>query len=71
MSAADYKKRVNEIIDQAEAQGWTVTITGGGHLRFIPPDKNKPMVHAPATSSDHRGLANTVSQLRRSGFVDR
>lgn len=71
MSAADYKKRVNEIIDEAEAQGWTVTITGGGHLRFTPPDKNKPMVHAPATSSDHRGLANTVSQLRRSGFVDR
>jgi len=68
MSAADYKKRINEISDRARQQGWRVEITNGGHLRFIPPDKERPMVHAPATSSDYRGLANTAAQLRRSGL---
>lgn len=65
---ADYKKRVKEITKQAEREGWRVATTGGGHLRFIPPDKSQPIVHAAATASDPRAVANLEADLRRSGF---
>jgi hypothetical protein len=45
--------------------------TRNGHVQLIPPDKQYEIVHAPGTSSDHRGFANVLAQLRRSGYQDR
>lgn len=71
MSKSDYRKRLNELSSQAQAQDWTVLPTNSGHFKFIPPDKEKPLVIAAATTTDHRAAANLLSQLRRSGFIDR
>lgn len=69
MGVSDYKKRVKTLSKQLESDGWTVTATNGGHLRFVPPDKSLPIVHAAATSSDPRALANLEADLRRSGMT--
>ncbi|BBX82194.1 type II toxin-antitoxin system HicA family toxin [Mycolicibacterium aubagnense] len=68
MSSADYKKRLKSLIAQAESSGWAVTKTNNGHWRFAPSDKNQPLVIAPGTTSDTRGVANLEAQLRRSGL---
>lgn len=68
MSRNDYRKRLEQLAAQARDQNWTVTPTGGGHLKFIPPEKDKPLVIAAVTTTDHRAAANLLSQLRRSGL---
>ncbi len=71
MSRNDYKKRLEELASQAREQNWTVVPTNSGHVKFIPPEKDKSLVIAAATTTDHRAAANLLSQLRRSGFQDR
>lgn len=56
------------LIVAAEAQGWAVESTGSCHLRWIPPDRTRPIVHSAATPSDWQAVANLRSQLRRSGL---
>ena len=68
---SDYRKRLNELTSQAQAQDWVVQLTQNGHVKFIPPDKEREIVIAPGTTTDHRTSANVLSQLRRSGFRDR
>jgi len=60
---------VRRLIEVAESQGWAIEITGGNHLRFIPPDRTKPMVHMSSTPSDHRAVKNLEGQLRRAGLT--
>jgi hypothetical protein len=60
---------VRRLIEVAESQGWAIGVTGGNHLRFIPPDRTKPMVHMSSTPSDHRAVKNLEGQLRRAGLV--
>lgn len=61
-------KDLKKLIDLAESQGWAVEVTGGGHLRFISPDRRMPMVHTGSTPSDRRSIKNLESQLRKSGL---
>lgn len=68
MGGSDYKKRIKDLMDAAKSAGWSVTKTGSGHWKFVPADKSQRIVHAPATSSDHRGVANIEADLRRSGL---
>ncbi|KXO92995.1 Uncharacterised protein (plasmid) [Tsukamurella tyrosinosolvens] len=68
MGGSDYKKRLKNLIAAAEKENWTVSKTGGGHWKFVPADKTKDIVHAPATSSDRRGVANVEADLKRSGL---
>lgn len=68
MGGSDYKKRLKNLITIAERADWTVSKTGGGHWKFVPPDKHQDIVHAPATSSDRRGVANVEADLKRSGL---
>lgn len=70
MSRNDYKKRLAEFSSQAQNQDWRVEPTNSGHVKFIPPEKDKPIVIAAATTTDHRAAANLLSQLRRSGFQE-
>lgn len=48
------------------AQGWTVDVASGGHLRFTNPEGQK--VFASATPGSQRSWTNTVAELRRHGL---
>ncbi len=69
MSGSDYKKRLKALISAAESQQWAVSKTRGGHWRFVPPDKQRHIVIAPATTRDQRAVANLEADLRRSGLA--
>lgn len=72
MGKAD--KRLQLAIKCATAEGWTLDRTTRGHPRLTPPDgwdfpegvRTAPRT-APGTPSDHRGLDNFISDLRRCG----
>lgn len=69
MGNADYKKRLKSLISTAQSANWVVTLTNNGHWRFVPPDKDKSIVIAPGTASDHRAIANLEAELKRSGLT--
>ncbi|MEQ1701739.1 MAG: hypothetical protein ABMA25_16645 [Ilumatobacteraceae bacterium] len=58
-------KELNEMIDTVIAQGWTVRERN--HLTLYPADKTQRPVIVPRTPSDHRGIKNARSEIRRSG----
>lgn len=60
---------MRDIEKAARDQGWETGRTKKGHLRYVPPDPELPIVIGAGTPSDHRSLRNFVAQLRRSGFV--
>jgi hypothetical protein len=51
---------------QAERAGWTVTMTGGGHLKWR--SSSGQVVISPATPSDRRSVLNTRRDLRNAGL---
>jgi hypothetical protein len=53
----------------AREQGWRTEKTTRGHLRWIPPDREKPIVIGSGTPGDRRAINNFLAQLRRSGFI--
>lgn len=62
-----HKDELKGLRKAAEAQGWTVRITNGGHLRWDSPKGGKPIFTA-STPSDRRALANIRSMLRAAGL---
>jgi hypothetical protein len=60
---------LRDIARAAQEQGWEIGVTKKGHLRYVPPDREQPIVIGSGTPSDKRALKNFVAQLRRSGFV--
>lgn len=52
----------------AEEQGWDVSLTGGGHYKFLSPDPSVPPIYTSSTPSDYRSLLNFKARLRRSGL---
>ena len=61
------KKELKEIVKAAEEQGWQVKTNKQGHPMFYAPDGIN-IVTAGGTPSDHRAIANLLSDLRRNGF---
>ena len=61
MSSSSQMKEVRRVLARA---GFTATKTRGGHWRFEHPQMCGP-VFAPDTPSDHRGVKNLMSLLRR------
>lgn len=47
---------ITNLVTEAEAAGWTVTHTRGGHLRFTHPDGH--VVYGSGTPSDQRSVRN-------------
>lgn len=45
----------------AREQGWTVSTTKRGHLRFVPPDATKQIVIAAGTPSDRRFIHHLLA----------
>lgn len=61
------KKDLKDLMRRARDAGWTVKLTKGGHLKFIPPDNGVP-VFTGSTPSDHRAYHNLCAMLRRKGL---
>lgn len=61
-------KEFTEIVDELRRQRWQVERTGRGHYQARPPDAKMQIVHF-GESGEARGFQNTLSQLRRSGFI--
>lgn len=60
---------MKKLISLAKSQGWSVTKTGSNHIRFLPPQPDKPIVIGSSTPSDPRSMSNLKAQLKRSGLM--
>lgn len=60
-------KDFQKLIKEAENQGWEVSRTGGGHLRWMSPEGK--VVFSAFSPSDKRALQNTKKELRIKGFA--
>lgn len=60
--------KLRKIRKRARNQGWTIEITGSGHLKWVPPKKSEDIVFSASTPSDHRALKNLLSRLKKSGL---
>lgn len=61
------KRDLSDLLRDVRRAGWSVTTTGGGHLRLCPPRKGS-CIYTGSTPSDHRSLANLRAQLKRAGL---
>ena len=59
-------KDIRELKAHAESQGWVVTPTKNGHLKWVSPAG--AVVISPSTPSDWRSMKNHVAYLRRAGL---
>ncbi|HAF2413297.1 TPA: type II toxin-antitoxin system HicA family toxin [Salmonella enterica] len=56
-------KQLLPLVEYALKEGWVVSRTSGGHLRFIKP--GLPPIYTSSTVSDHRGFNNAQAMLKR------
>lgn len=64
-----FKPELQDIIDRATIQKWTITMTKKNHLIFKAP-AGKGIVITGGTPGDHRALKNLKSRLKRLGYND-
>lgn len=57
---------LREIADQLVEQGWTISYTRSGHLRWLSPVTGQS-VFSGSTPSCWRGILNLKTKLRREG----
>jgi len=57
------RKRLLPLIELALKEGWEVSRTAGGHLKFTKP--GLPPIYTSSTASDHRANLNARARLRR------
>jgi len=67
MKPTSSNKDFRALIDEATKQGWEVTKTNGGHLRWLSPTGK--VVFSSFSPSDRRAIKNTMSQLRLNGYI--
>jgi predicted RNA binding protein YcfA (HicA-like mRNA interferase family) len=58
-----------KLIKSARVQGWEVTRTRRGHLKFRSPDPGVPLIFGSGTPSDYRSPRNLAAHLRRAGLT--
>ena len=56
-------KRLLPLIEHALSEGWNVSRTPGGHLKFVKP--GLPPIYTSSTASDYRADLNARAQIRR------
>lgn len=56
-------KQLLPLIEFPLSEGWTVSRTAGGHLKFLKP--GLPPIFTSSTASDHRAGRNARAMLRR------
>lgn len=59
---------MDDLIQNAKGQGWRYDRATNGHHRFYSPDR-KSIVTFASTPSDHRGWQNSLSDMKRAGYV--
>lgn len=69
LQPCDVPKDMRAVAKKAIAQGWQITRRNGGHIRWLPPQEDQPIVITPATPSEARGIRNAIKALERSGLV--
>lgn len=57
------RKRLQPLIEFALREGWKVSRTAGGHLKFQKP--GLPPIFTSSTAGDHRAGRNALAHLRR------
>lgn len=67
MSTSAGTKEFRPVLDELEAQGWLVEQTRNGHVKAVPPDRSKEMVHF-SMSVDARAMRNAIADLKKQGF---
>ncbi len=70
---AKSKKIYKEVLEVAEANGWSLTGGGRKHFKLVPPPDTQgvPPIFFPATPGNDRGVKNFKSLFRRwNGVVD-
>lgn len=65
---AKYAKELDRLVLAAQSAGWRIDRSPGKHQVVYPTDPTKSPVTIPRSISDHRGLANVRSYLRKSGL---
>jgi predicted RNA binding protein YcfA (HicA-like mRNA interferase family) len=60
-------KDIKQLIKKAEKQGWIVSLSKGGHLRWKSPDGK--MLFCSATPGDVRMIKNHEAEMRRNGYI--
>lgn len=73
MDAREIRRRFRgelgeHMIRAIEQQGWRVEATRNGAMIY-PADRSQSAIAVHGTPSDHRALANTLSRMRRSGYL--
>lgn len=61
-------KEVEKIARKAKKQGWEVTVTGGNHLKFVPPGGGQPVFGGLTTCGP--GMKKFIAHLRKAGLQD-
>lgn len=61
-------KEIEKLARKAKKQGWTVEITRGNHLKFVPPGGGRPVFGG--LTSCQVGVKKFSSQLRKAGLQD-
>lgn len=56
-------ENLRHLVEFAEANGWTVSRTQGGHIKFTKPGLGS--IYTSSTASDYRSGLNAKARLRR------
>ena len=62
------KKEVQDLVEQAEKQGWKVVRVNSGHRKWMSPTGS--IVFTSCTPSDNRALFRIKRDLRNNGFIE-
>lgn len=65
---AAYRKELQELIKQAQKQGWIISANNNNHYKWISP--SGAFFFSASTPSDWRALKYIVQYLRKYGFED-
>ena len=65
--ATSKAKDLAVLMEQAEQQGWQVTLTNGGHWKWVSPKGN--VFFSSSTPSDRNAVNQVRRDLKRRGFL--
>jgi predicted RNA binding protein YcfA (HicA-like mRNA interferase family) len=62
-------KRLKQLARAADAAGWRVEVTKGQHVRWVPPDKDQPVIITALTSETQADYQRVRKGLARAGVT--
>lgn len=68
-------RRFRKLVTHVESLGWTVSFSGGGHLKWVPPEgwttgthEDAQTLFTAATPSDRRAIKNICAMFKKQGI---